>query len=177
MREQWLIWLSVQTVEGVTVEAGYTDHNFDIPATVDGEARIYEATHGAFAVPSAEYAIGSDQRSLSVTFGATAEFDTLLSGYRISGRPVTLHKATFNDDGDLVALTCRWRGVIDGATCDNSEDGQWTLTLGSLAAVQGTMTEGGMKDHASQLLRDPTDTGMLYAGSKVAVAADEWVIK
>lgn len=175
MRLQWLVWIEVHTVDGELVEVGYTDDQFDITAVVDGQSRTFEATRGAFTVSELPYRIGTFESSATITFGATEEFDTLLHGFRILNRKVTIHEAGFDDDGSLVRLKTMWRGAINGLNEEDGTDGVRSLTVGSLASFQNALALAGNKDGATQRRRLATDKGMDYADMDSTVRADKWV--
>ncbi len=174
-RVQYLIYAEAVDGSGSVVGFAVSDDAVDLDLTVDGIARVYTALEGGFALGQITYGVGTEIRSLEIRFAQNAAVDALFRSYQISGAPVVVHRAAFDQGGALLAVGRVWSGLVDDAPIVDDPNGAYrAMIVVSDASRQGTLTLGGYKSDASQRLRSTGDTFFQYGSIAAGAAADTW---
>lgn len=169
---RWLAWFKVKEISsGNTVYVGIWNDVDTLNVNINGENRTYVGGGSLLEFPSLSFEKGLDIQTQSIALSMLApEAVTLFRLYDTKFGKIEIHLALIDSQTNSVAATARaFSGIIDGLDISESEDSiNATCTIVSSIRA-GTRTLSTKQSDASQKLRNPTDTGRIYADITKAV--------
>jgi len=113
-----LVWVSAKNrVTGAVETMGLWTGDDHLPFTIRGQERVYYGAGNVLQVPPIQAVIGREVRTIQVSLAATSpEVELLVRGYDPRFSPCEIHRAEYDEDGELLAEPERvFKGWVNGA--------------------------------------------------------------
>lgn len=172
-----LVWVTAKNrstgaAETLGLWTGVDHQNF----TIAGQVRAYFGAGAVLQVPDIQATVGLEVRRYSIGLSAISpEVEMLIRGYDPKFAPVEIHRAEFDDDGNLLAEPERiFKGLVDGTPIITPAiGGEATATLDVVSnAVMLTRWAGVTK--SDQVQRKRQDDRFRKYGSIAAKVPIVW---
>lgn len=172
-----LVWVTARNrttgaPEALGLWTGVDHQNF----TIAGQARAYFGAGAVLQVPDIQATVGLEVRRYSIGLSAVSpEVEMLIRGYDPKFAPVEIHRAEFDDNGNLLAEPERiFKGMVDGTPIITPAiGGEATATLDVVSnAVMLTRWAGVTK--SDQVQRKRQDDRFRKYGSIAAKVPVVW---